>query len=53
MTMSVLKKQDYKHELISLGHRQFYGIIEEMQFSKKLTAYTVSLSNEVKTPIRF
>jgi len=48
MTMGVLNEHDYKHELITLRKRTFFGIIErieEMQFSndevKTLTTYIV------------
>ena len=30
MTMGVFNKHDYKHELLTLRQRQFYGIIESM-----------------------
>jgi len=58
-TMGVLNKHDYKHELLTLRQRLYYGIIEsmaKMQFSNdKVKSYNLHsyLLNYIQTQFRF
>ena len=55
MTMGVLNKHDYKHELITLRQRKVCGIIQSianLQFSndkgKKLITYMIVIKKFIK-----